>query len=231
MTPSRRRLWIRTSGRHRPPRRGQTTGAVSDVPAPRTGIFTNLRFKPLTDHTSRAQCSTQHEPAPSLDRRAVPCGSRSGPRWHCAWTKQGGEDTALRNLVAQDFEAYLPLLLVRLAWREAIVPCFPRYCFVRFDPDHDAWGAIASTRGVCGLIQHGLGQPTPLPDHAIAALLARTSARGLVDDPADAAQDAPRAGQRPVWQDMTGMDAGARVRLLVRLFGASATRRALENIA
>ena len=175
--------------------------------------------------------SPQHDARRSLDPRPASCGSRSaGPRWHCAWTKQGREHDAEKNIRAQGFEAYLPMILVRYAWREAILPAFPRYVLVRFDADHDAWGAIANTRGVCGLIRHAADKPTPLPDHAITELLARTSTRGIVDDPGECPWEPPQ-GRKPLWQGLAALDAGGRSRLLVRLFGESVTRRHMEIAA
>jgi transcription antitermination factor NusG len=174
----------------------------------------------------------QHEPARSLDTSAVSCGSRHGPRWHCAWTKQGREQQAATSIAAAGFESYLPLHLERDGWKHVVIgPLFPRYVFARFSAEHDNWGCIPNLRGVCGLIRHGYDAPTPIPNYAIDELLARTSSRGIVDDPGERPYDGPGAGYRPVWQDMTGLDAGARLRLLLRLFGASVTRQVVGEDA
>jgi transcriptional antiterminator RfaH len=161
----------------------------------------------------------------SLAGPAVYCGSRAGrrwagPRWYCAWTHPHDEHRALHSIAGAGFEAYLPLHLDRDAYRRTrIGPLFPRYVFVRLDAERDPWGRILHCRGVGGLIRHEPDRPTPLPDAAILELLARTSARGVVDDPGDnAPQDAPYR-RKSVWQDMTALDAAARTRLLVRLFG------------
>jgi hypothetical protein len=154
------------------------------------------------------------------------CGSRTGPRWHCAWTHPGCELQATNAIRACGFDAFLPLhLQQRNASRFEIVPAFPRYVFARFDAQHDAWGAIVNCRGVAGLICHAIGQPTPIPDYAMNELLARTSDRGIVDDPAELPRDAPQVGYVSPWHGMTGMDQDARVRLLIRLFGESVTKR------
>ena len=181
-----------------------------------------------------------HKPATGLDPRQHETGNTlasfpalsAGVRWHCAWTCQQRENIAAQSIRNAGFASYLPLhyqpgLLSR--WR--IVPLFPRYCFVAFDPDRDPWGKIADCRGVCGLIRHGYDLPTPVPDHAIDELLARTSARGVVDDPGERSWEGPGAGYSPVWLPMVGLDAGSRVRLLTRLFGASVTKRAMEDAA
>jgi hypothetical protein len=183
----------------------------------------------LTQHANRAHHASQHEtgntvaPFPALS---------AGVRWHCAWTGQQREAIAARSIEAAGFAAYLPLhYQPGLASRYRIVPLFPRYVFTAFSPEHDAWGKITAARGVCGLIQHGPGLPTALPDHAIAELLARTSARGIVDDPGESAWEPAGAGQRPTWEPMAGMDEAGRLRLLIRLFGQSAARYRPEDAA
>ena len=174
----------------------------------------------------------QHVTGNGLDRFPDMCGSRSGIRWHCAWTKQGREQQAATSIAAAGFQAYLPMHLnVRAYSRSEIVPLFARYVFCRFDPDIDAWGCISNLRGVCGLIRHGCDKPTTLPDAAILELQARTSVRGVVDDPGETPWEGVGAGYRPIWQDMAGLDAGSRQRLLIRLFGASASRIVTEDAA
>jgi hypothetical protein len=154
------------------------------------------------------------------------CGSRHGPRWHCAWTHPGREYQASLAIRACGFNAFLPLhCRQRPLSRYDIVPAFPRYVFCRFDPWADLWGRIVNCRGVAGLICHDIGHPTPIPEHAMNELLARTSDRGIVDDPEERPQDAPQAGYVSPWHGMTGMEPDARVRLLIRLFGESVTKR------
>jgi len=154
-----------------------------------------------------------------------------GIRWHCAWTHQQRERIAASAIQAQGFEAYLPLYLQLRQWsRHEIVPLFPRYLMVRFDPDRDDWGRIRAARGVAGIIRHAADKPTPLPDHAILELLARTSTRGIVDDPGESPWEPPE-GRKPLWQGLAALDAGGRSRLLVRLFGESVTRRHMEIAA
>jgi hypothetical protein len=141
-------------------------------------------------------------------------------RWHCAWTHPHDEHRALHSIAGAGFEAYLPLHLARDAYRHSrIGPLFPRYVFARFDVELDAWGAIAHCRGVGGLIRHGIGKPTPLPNHVIDELLARTSARGVVDDPGDARPQEAPGGPKRTWQRITALSPGDRTRLLLRLFG------------
>ncbi len=173
----------------------------------------------------------QQESVGSVSQRALSCGSRGGRRWHCAWTHPHDEHRALHAITATGFEAYLPLHLERDTWRHTkIVPLFARYCFVAFDPDRDPWGAIASCRGVGGLIRHAPDRPTPLPDLAIAELLARTSARGVVDDIGNAGPQEPPHGVKPVWQGLGALTPENRCRLLLRLFGEGA-RQLIEQDA
>jgi hypothetical protein len=168
----------------------------------------------------------QHEPSRSLAQRGVSC---RGIRWHCAWTEVQRERIADEAIRAAGFESFLPLFLERTLCRHTlVVPLWSRYVLCRFDASRDDWGRIKAARGVGGLICHAPATPTPLPDYAITELLARTSARGIVDDPGEAPYVAPGAGWRPVWHGLAGLDAGSRLRLLQRLFGESVTNRALE---
>lgn len=148
-------------------------------------------------------------------------------KWYVAWTRPHKEFLARDELTKQAFETYLPLHMELFG---KIVPLFSRYIMVRFDVTRDPWGRIANTRGIDGLVCHGPAQPTPLPESAILELLARTSDRGIVDDPGDAPQS-PLGGVPTEWLRLGDLDAGSRVKLLYRLFGASVARREMENAA
>jgi transcription antitermination factor NusG len=174
----------------------------------------------------RAHTPPQHDTGRSID--ALPMSCRR-IRWYCAWTEHHRERIAENAIRAAGFESYLPLYLQHRSHSQSIVPCFPRYVLCRFDAARDAWGKIIAARGVSGLICHAPGRPTPLPDYAITLLLARTSARGIVDDPGDGPPQPLGAGYKPVWEPMGAMDEGTRVRLLVRLFGASVARQTQED--
>ena len=155
-----------------------------------------------------------------------PCGSHT--RWHCAWSHAQQEQRALRELANQGITAYLPLHCDRRTREVSVL--FARYLFVRFDAACDAWGAIRSTRGIAGLICHGIGQPTPLPDGIVEGLIARTSARGVVDDPGDPDLTSPIAAGSTVtlnagpFAGLSGIcqqSRGERVRLLLEILGRS----------
>lgn len=131
----------------------------------------------------------------------VPSGSRRDARWYCAWIRPQDEGRALKELTRQDFGVYLPLHVDPRTRR--IGPLFPGYLFVRFDVQRDAWGVIRSTRGVGGLICSVAGRPFPLPEAVIEDFIARTSARGVVDDP----------GPGPLPDYVTPIPSGTRVLL------------------
>lgn len=139
-----------------------------------------------------------------------------GRRWFCAWVHEHEEQRATQHLNRQAFQTYLPLHVER---RSVIVPLFPGYLFVAFDPAADPWGKIRSTRGVGGLICHGVGKPTPLPHGEIEALMSRTSPRGVVDDPGE--QPVGLAGGvRQTWRNLGALSKDERLAVLYRLFGA-----------
>lgn len=108
-------------------------------------------------------------------------------RWYVVHTQPQGESKALANLERQGFRTYWPRFAKRRshARRVDTVPAslFPRYLFVRLDPDNAPWRAVRSTYGVAELVCQG-DRPSPLPDGVIEALQARQGEDGLVDMPA-----------------------------------------------
>lgn len=177
-------------------------------------------------------CMSQPTPHDAVANARPPLSCRriSGPRWHVVWTEHHRERIAANAILAAGFEAYLPLHLnIRDAWRRSIGPLWPRYVLAKFDAAGD-WSGVSRARGVMGLICHAPGRPTPLPDSAVDELLARTSDRGIVDDPGEAPQK-PLGGVPTEWLRLGDLDAGGRVRLLYRLFGASVARREMEDAA
>lgn len=116
-------------------------------------------------------------------RASVVLGSLEGARmtWYVAIAKPAQEALALCNLVAQDYEAWLPLCSVerRHARRKTITnaPLFPRYLFVRVR-SRQPWGPIMSTRGVQGLVTMGSGLPVEVPPGMIGLLRRRIDADG-----------------------------------------------------
>jgi transcriptional antiterminator RfaH len=106
-----------------------------------------------------------------------------GLQWFAVHTHPQGEMTALRNLVRQGFEVYLPRYLKQ--WRHArrvekrAVPLFPRYLFVQLNVAEMRWRAIASTIGVSGLICRG-EVPAPVRDDIIQEIRDRENADGMI---------------------------------------------------
>ena len=165
-----------------------------------------------------------NDSAGSLATPRMSCGRH---RWYCAWTHPRHEYSALQALIERQWDCYLPLCLERGNHRpDRIVPLFPRYLFVLFDAAADQWGGICRTPGVGGIIRHGWETPTPLPNSVIDNLISRTSARNIVDDPADLPrQDIPRGASVSVvggaFDGMAGivaMSGPERCSVLIRLF-------------
>ena len=93
--------------------------------------------------------------------------------WYVVATKPNCEYKALTNLQRQDFESYLPCILVRRshARRLNIVqrPLFSGYVFVQLDPEVARWRSINGTIGVTHILTSN-GRPQPLRNGFIDAL-------------------------------------------------------------
>lgn len=86
-----------------------------------------------------------------------------GPQWFVVQTQVNRERQARQHLLQQQFEVYLPMrLAARKGARHPITPFFPRYMFVRFDPDVSQWLSICSTVGVHDILRKAGGQPIPV---------------------------------------------------------------------
>lgn len=139
----------------------------------------------LDNTAGTALSRPQNDSADSLASLPMSCGSR----WHCVWTHPQREHAALYDIGRKGIET---VLLLHAERSGRIVPLFSRYLFVRFDPNADQWRRIYRSNGVGGLICHAPERPTPLPPGVVEHLLARTSQRGVVDDPGCAPrQDIP----------------------------------------
>lgn len=103
--------------------------------------------------------------------------------WYIVHTQPNGEERARHNLELQGFGVYLPKYLKhrRHARRVENVhrPLFPRYLFVRFDPETAQWRSINGTFGVAHLVSSD-NKPTPVPDKIVDAIQARHNQDGLV---------------------------------------------------
>ena len=96
---------------------------------------------------------------------------------------RGAEAKAVHHLQNQGFETFLPRYLKRRRharradWVAA--PLFPRYLFVRMDPENTQWRPIRSTIGVADLICDGT-RPAAVPDGIVEDIRARENERGYV---------------------------------------------------
>lgn len=149
-------------------------------------------------------------------------------RWYAVCCKPRHEAVAEENLLRQGFHVHLPRIRIRLRrrgqWIDAIEVLFPRYIFIRIDPERRSTATIRSTRGVVGLVRFG-GQPAVVPDAVMDALRQREDAEsGLHEDKRPLFNegemvklvDGPLAGMEGVF---TQKDGDKRVIVLLELLG------------
>jgi len=153
---------------------------------------------------------------------------QGGERWYAVCCKPRQEAVAEENLLRQGFQVYLPRIRMRQRrrgqWLDAVEVLFPRYIFIRVDPQRRSTATVRSTRGVLGLVRFG-GQPAVVPDEVMQALLRREdAASGLHQDrrplfrsgEAVKLVDGPLSGMEAVF---TQQDGEQRVILLLELLG------------
>ena len=96
--------------------------------------------------------------------------------WYVVATRPNCESKALTNLKRQQFESYLPLILVRRSHARRVQmvrrPLFSGYVFVRLNPAVARWRSINGTLGVTHILASN-GRPQPLRNGFIDALRAR----------------------------------------------------------
>ncbi len=107
-------------------------------------------------------------------------------RWFAVCCKPRQERIAQENLLRQGFQVYLPLIKVEKRckgkWEEKVEVLFPRYVFIRVNPERKSISSVRSTRGVVGLVRFG-EKPAVIPDEVMNALQQRTvSEFGLHQD-------------------------------------------------
>lgn len=153
-------------------------------------------------------------------------------RWYLIYTKPSSEALALKNLLRQHYEAYLPRILrsVRCAGRryERVGALFPRYLFLRLNEGEQALAPVRSTVGVAGIVRFGL-RYTIVPDRVILDLQARADPDtglhrlniGAQPTPGAAVsvRQGPFDGLEGVFERAAGAD---RVVVLLRLLGQNA---------
>ncbi len=154
--------------------------------------------------------------------------SASSECWYAVCCKPRQESVAEENLLRQGFRVYLPRIRIRQRqrgkWVDAVEVLFPRYIFIRVDPQRRSTATVRSTRGVTGLVRFG-GQPAIVPDCVMDALMQREdAASGMHQDDRPAFNageaiklvDGPLAGMEGVF---TEQDGDKRVIVLLELLG------------
>jgi transcriptional antiterminator RfaH len=109
-------------------------------------------------------------------------------QWFVVQSQPNSEPRAMRNLMRQGFEAYLPLYLKTRRHARKLDrvprPLFPRYLFVSLDLGRDRWRSVNSTFGVSSLVMNG-NAPLPVPEEVVQSVREREDAEGYVGlDPA-----------------------------------------------
>lgn len=103
--------------------------------------------------------------------------------WYVIHTHAHSEEKALKNLINQNFNVYLPKQLKRRRHArktETIkAPLFPRYMFVELDINNDCWHFIKSTIGVSKLLCSG-NTPVKVPNEIINEIRNHENEMGLV---------------------------------------------------
>lgn len=96
--------------------------------------------------------------------------------WYLIHTKPSSEALALRNLLRQQYEAYLPRIVLAALratqWHERTAPLFPRYLFLRLKEGEQSLRPVASTLGVASIVRFGSCYAV-VPDFVIEELQAR----------------------------------------------------------
>ena len=98
--------------------------------------------------------------------------------WFAVHTKPRSEGVAAEHLARQGYECLYPRLsrVLRTARgiERRVESLFPRYVFVRADPDIQSMAPIRSTRGAVGLVRY-CNAPAQVPDSVIARIRERVS--------------------------------------------------------
>lgn len=169
------------------------------------------------------------------------CGSHIPPttNWYCWQSHQGAEFVALFELGRQGFITYLPMFCDRkraparrngraIVLPPPILPLFPGYGFVAFDPAADQWRRIVSTRGIRRLFGAHPERPLPVPRGIVEGFIRQSGPDGYADDdkPLPKLQRLRKGAQVRVmdgaFEGFAGicqMSADHRVRVLLEVFG------------
>ncbi len=161
----------------------------------------------------------------------LPAPSGRFARWRCIATNYGHQSLAESTIRADGWPVYAPECLDRR--RNRITPLFVGYLFALFDAEADDWPRICRCRGVYRILGR-IGRPEPIPVGVIEGLMARTSARNVVDDPGDATNivqfnpgERARVATGPLagFEGICSLSSRERVTLLLSLFGRQTPTR------
>lgn len=107
-------------------------------------------------------------------------------QWYAVRTQAAAEAKADANLRHQGFETFLPRFRkLRSHARKVetvLAPVFPRYLFVKFDVNAQAWRCINGTFGVASLVSFGL-LPSAVPSSIVAAIRENCDDADVMDLP------------------------------------------------
>jgi len=149
--------------------------------------------------------------------------------WYCVHTKPRAEALALEHLQRQAFECLLPRIqhsVLRGGRRQRVVePLFPRYLFLRANPELQSLAAVRSTRGALGLVRFA-NLPGIVPQSLIDCLHRDSDAQGVIvhtdtrPQPGDGVTviAGALAGLRGVYAQMRG---DQRAEVLLHLLGGA----------
>ena len=104
-------------------------------------------------------------------------------QWFAVHSHVNAEQKAHFNLSRQGFETYLPHYLKTRRHARRVdrvrAPLFPRYLFVRIDPERQRWRTVNSTFGVGHLVCQG-EHPAAVPDRLIEEIRRHEDVSGAV---------------------------------------------------
>jgi len=130
------------------------------------------------EHSAQADLTVTCGLGQGLDEKA------SAERWFCVHTQPRKEIFAAQNLRQQSYRCFLPTIKRTIRHARQVhkikAAFFPRYLFVRLNPDIDGWRPIRSTFGVSGLIMER-DRPKPVPSGIVEALQEAVDVSGCVD--------------------------------------------------
>jgi len=155
-------------------------------------------FKPATEKRGGARAGSGPKPRPPSV--AVVAPSAGGPRWYCVEAHARAEAFAVGQMIAQGFQAFVPLHLVQARTRPGEArqmrqaPAFPGYVLCEFDARVDPWRRLASARGVKRLMGWDAERPAPLPIGEAAWIIAQFGPAGVQLIPSPV----PPAGAEPL---------------------------------